>query len=132
MRKHIYCVLCIILVIVVSTFTVNAATDNGIVDLINRVIRVNGREATAKVYETSSGSVYSNCLGEYVTITESKCIKYSPIKDYDGNVSEICYAQDAEFSYIEIFYDENNHFAGFHIKGVSEGKYFVDYLKDSN
>lgn len=124
--------LCIVLILTIGTFTVNASTNNGIVNLLNKVIKVNNQEAAAEIYEVPSQKVYSKCEGKYVTTEKEKCVKYSPIKDYDGNESTICYPIDTEFEDIEIFYDEKNHFAGFHIKGVTNGKHFDDYLKDSN
>ena len=131
-RKGICTALSIVLILTISTFTVNAATNNGIVNLINKIIKVNNKDTVAEIYEVPSQEVYSKCEGKYVTTDSEKCIKYSPIKDYDGNESTICYPLDTEFDNIEIFYDENNHFSGFHITGTSNGEYFDDYLNDSN
>ena len=130
--KYISIASCIIFILIISTFTVNAATNNGIINIINKIIKVNEKETEAEIYEVPSQKVYSKCKGEYVVTDSVKCVKYSPIKDYNGNESTICYPLDTEFDDIEIFYDKNNHFAGFHITGTSNGKHFDDYLNDSN
>lgn len=130
--KYICITLCMFLVLAIGTFTVNAATNNGIINLLNKIIKVNGKEAAAEIYEVPSQKFYSKCEGKYVVTDSAKCVKYSPIKEYDGNESTICYPLDTEFENIEIFYDKNNHFAGFHITGTSNGKKFDDYLSDEN
>lgn len=128
--KHFYIALGIILVVTIGTFTVNATTNNGIINLINKIIKVNNKETTAEIYELPAQKIYSKCKGDYVITDSQKCIKYSPIIDYDGNESTICYPLDTEFDDIEIFYDKNNHFAGFHITGTKNGEAFDDYLKE--
>lgn len=110
----------------IGTITVNAMTDNGIVNFISKMIKVNGEEKKASIYTTGGDVGYDKCNGKYITNTESKCIEYSPFADSKDNTSTLCFPLDTEFDEIEIYYDDNNFFSGFHISGISNGEKF-DY-----
>lgn len=114
----------------VGTITVNAATNNGIINFINRVIKVNGQEKEASIYTEGGDVFYDERTGEYITNTESKCIEYSPFANSKESTSVICFPLDTEFDEIEIYYDDNNFFSGYHISGISNGEEF-DYKVNS-
>lgn len=125
LKYGIYCMsICFLLVI--GAITVNAATNNGIINFFTRIIKVNNQEKEATIYTKGGDTVYDKWQEKYVTNTESKCIEYSPFKDSKDNTSTICFPLNTEFDEIEIYYDNNNFFSGFHISGVSNGEKF-DY-----
>lgn len=126
----IYCV-SIFFLLILGTITVNAATNNSIIEFVTKIIKVNGTEKEGKIYITDGETAYSKCSGKYVTNTESKCVEYSPYKDSKENTSTICFPLDTEFDEIEIYYNENNFFSGFHISGTSNGEEF-DYEINDN
>lgn len=57
-KKKIAFVLCICTFLLVGTITVNATTNNGIVNLVKKIININGEEKEAKEYIDKNAYFY--------------------------------------------------------------------------
>jgi hypothetical protein len=126
-KKKDKCVLFIsglLFLIIITSLSVNAATNNGILNLVKKLIKVNGESKNAYIYDDYNIVSYDE--SENQISDHAKCIKYYPYKNTEDNESTICFPENTEFQSIEIFYDDNNYYSGFHITGYTDGEYF-DY-----
>lgn len=126
-KKVLINTMLIILFISTGLFTVNAATDNALVNMIKQIAKVNGKDYEVLVHDVPVKITEETEDGEVIISTHNKCIRIPrTINNYDS-YDEICYPNGTKFEDIELYYDKKNHNTGYHITGIKEnGEYFED------
>ena len=91
----------------VGTITVNATTNNGIVNLVKKIININGEEKEVKEYIDKNAYFYD----ESGNSQNAKCIEYNGENNFT-----ICFLEDTKFEDIEVYLDDYNNFKDIFIK----------------
>ena len=103
--------------LLIGTMTVNAMTNNGIINLVSRIIKVNGTKETAVEYDDTNAKYYSYDENGNVKIDTERCIEARGIIKlcFPLNCSgELCIKENDD---IEIITDEYGHYAGYSLNG---------------
>ena len=120
----------ILLFISASIITVNAATDNALVNMVKRIIKLNDKDHEIIIYDEPSEEYYDKRTGEVSNTTPSTCIKIPKDKNDPSNYDSMCYPMGTTFEDIELYYDEQNHISKSHITGYDENGKFFEYYWD--
>lgn len=108
-------------------FTVNAATNNGLVNMIKKIAKLNNKDYEVIIYDVPSHEYYSEVDGRKHTTTPITCLRIPTNKNDDSKYDEICYPLGTTFEDIELYYDKKSHITGYHITGYKpNGEYFED------
>ena len=106
-------------------FTVNAATNNGLANIIKKIIKLNGEDYEVIIYDALSKEWYNECRDEQLVSTPQTCIRIPKDKNNLSIYDEFCYPKGTEFENIELEYNDKNHITSYHFSGYDEKeKYF--------
>lgn len=127
-KKVLINTLITILFLSAGLFTVNAATNNGLVNMIKQIAKMNDRNYEVIIHEVPVKITEETEDGEITISTHNRCIRIpKTINNNYDSYDEICYPAGTKFEDIELYYDKNSHNTGYHITGTDEnGEYFED------
>lgn len=124
-KKILISTLTILLFISTGLITVNAATDNALVNMIKQIAQMNGNDYEVIIHDIPVEITEENADGEITINTHNKCIRIPKTINNYNSYDEMCYPNGTKFKDIKLYYDKKNHIAGYHITGTDEnGEYF--------